>query len=115
MNRKKELCSQISHLNRDFCNYLSVQEVVLISKNLNDDRLDVSIARPQGGFVLHVVDGQHCVQLVFKVDDRVLDLGRVVAVVAAQAQVQHRTGGRVENLSVFTKLNHRTAIVNYLI
>ncbi len=60
---------------------------MLVSKNLNNDRLDVSIARPQGGFVLHVVDGEHGVQLVLQVDDRVLDLGRVVAVIAAQAQV----------------------------
>ncbi len=45
-----------------------------------------------------------------EIDDSVLDLGRVVPLVPAPAEVQHRSGGRVENLerndqnfSTFTK------------
>jgi hypothetical protein len=35
---------------------------------------------------------------VLEIDDGVLDLGRVVPLVAAPAEVQHRSSGRVENL-----------------
>ena len=73
---------------------------MFVSENFNDHRLDFSVAGSQRCLVLDVVDGQGCVDLVLQVDDGVLELGGVVAVVAAQGQVQNGTGGGVKNLSI---------------
>ena len=58
-------------------------------KDVDDDRLCVAVARSERRLVLDVVDDDLGVELVLEVDDGILDLGGVAALVAAPAEVQN--------------------------
>ena len=58
-------------------------------KDVDDDRLCVAVARSERRLVLDVVDDDLGVELVLEVDDGILDLGVVAALVAAPAEVQN--------------------------
>lgn len=58
-------------------------------KDVDDDRLCVAVARSERRLVLDVVDDDLGVELVLEVDDGILDLGGVAALVAAPTEVQN--------------------------
>ena len=58
-------------------------------KDVDDDRLCVAVARSERRLVLDVVDDDLGVELVLQVDDGILDLGGVAALVAAPTEVQN--------------------------
>ena len=46
--------------------YLSFQEVVFVSQDVNDNGFDVPVTCPQGCFIFHIVDGQSTINLKIK-------------------------------------------------